>query len=116
MTRAGLRIDLNCDMGEFAEAVVDGTQEALMRHITSVNIACGGHSGDERMMRATVEQAMRHGVAIGAHPGYADRENFGRVELKLSAEEVAESVFEQVRTLAEIGASCGARVTHVKAH
>jgi UPF0271 protein len=116
MTREGLRIDLNCDMGEFAEAVADGTQEALMRSITSVNIACGGHAGDERTMRVTVEQALRHKVAIGAHPGYADRANFGRVELKLSAEEVAASVFEQVRALAEITASCGARLTHVKPH
>ena len=91
-------------MGELAEAVVDGTQEALMRSVTSVNIACGGHAGDEGMMRATIEQALRHGVAIGAHPGYADRENFGRVELKLSAGEVADSVFEQV---VEAGADRG---------
>ena len=111
-----LQIDLNCDMGELAEAVVDGTQEALMRSVTSVNIACGGHAGDEGMMRATIEQALRHGVAIGAHPGYADRENFGRVELKLSAEEVADSVYRQVVTLANIAESCGARVGHVKPH
>src|SRR5271170_1125870 len=116
MTRAGLTIDLNCDMGEFPEAIADGAQEALMRSITSVNIACGGHAGDEHTMRATIEQALRHKVAIGAHPGYADRENFGRVELQLPAEEVAESVFEQVNALAKIAASCGARLTHVKPH
>jgi UPF0271 protein len=116
MMREPLRIDLNCDMGEYSEAVVDGTQEALMRSVTSVNIACGGHAGDEEMMRATVQQAMRHGVAIGAHPGYADRENFGRVELQLSAAEVADSVYEQVVTLAKIAESCGARVGHVKPH
>jgi 5-oxoprolinase (ATP-hydrolysing) subunit A len=116
MTRGKLRIDLNCDMGEFPEAVADGTQEALMRSITSVNIACGGHAGDEHTMRATIEQAMRHKVAIGAHPGYADRANFGRLELKLSAEAVADSVFEQVRALGQIAESCGARVVHVKPH
>jgi 5-oxoprolinase (ATP-hydrolysing) subunit A len=116
MTRAPLRIDLNCDMGEYPEAVADGTQEVLMRLVTSVNIACGGHAGDEGMMRATMEQAIRHGVAVGAHPGYADRENFGRVELKLSAGEVADSVYEQVVALAKIAESCGARVGHVKAH
>jgi 5-oxoprolinase (ATP-hydrolysing) subunit A len=116
MMHAPLRIDLNCDMGEYPEAVVDGTQEALMRSVTSVNIACGGHAGDEGMMRATIEQALRHGVAIGAHPGYADRENFGRVELQLSAGEVAESVFAQVVTLAKIAESCGAHVAHVKPH
>lgn len=116
MTRAGLRIDLNCDMGEFAEAVADGTQEAMMRSLTSVNIACGGHAGDAGTMRATIEQAMRWKLAIGAHPGYADRANFGRVELRLPTEEVAESVYAQVRALAKIAASCGARLTHVKPH
>ena len=63
MTRARLQIDLNCDMGEFPEAVADGTQESLMRSLTSVNIACGGHAGDEDMMRATVEQAIRWKLA-----------------------------------------------------
>jgi 5-oxoprolinase (ATP-hydrolysing) subunit A len=111
-----MQIDLNCDMGEFAAAVADGTQEQLMRSLTSVNIACGGHAGDAQTMRATIEQALRCGVAIGAHPGYADRENFGRVELRRSAEEVAESVYEQVRALASIAEECGARVGHVKPH
>jgi UPF0271 protein len=98
------------------EAIADGTQESLMASLTSVNIACGGHAGDERTMKTTVEQALRWKLAIGAHPGYADRANFGRVELQLSAKEIADSVFEQVRTLAEIAAGCGARVVHVKPH
>jgi len=110
------RIDLNCDMGELPEAIADGTQEALMRSITSANVACGGHAGDEHTMRTTIEQALRAGVAIGAHPGYPDRANFGRLELKLPAETIAESVFEQVRALAEIAAACGARLAHVKPH
>ena len=116
MTRRPSQIDLNCDMGELPEAIADGTQEALMRSITSANVACGGHAGDEQTMRATVQQALRHGVAVGAHPGYADRENFGRLELNISVAEVAESVFEQVRTLAQIVEACGARVVHVKPH
>jgi UPF0271 protein len=110
------RIDLNCDMGELPEAVADGTQEALMPSITSVNVACGGHAGDEQTMKRTVEQALRWKLAIGAHPGYPDRANFGRVELKLPAEEIAASVFEQVRALAEIASACGARLVHVKPH
>jgi UPF0271 protein len=109
-------IDLNCDMGEMPEAIADGTQEALMAYLTSVNIACGAHAGDEAAMRKTIEQAMRRKLAIGAHPGYADRANFGRLELDLSADEIAESVFEQVTKLGEIAAKCGARVGHVKAH
>jgi UPF0271 protein len=110
------KIDLNCDMGELPEAIADGTQLALMRSITSANVACGGHAGDEQTMRTTIQQAMRCGVAIGAHPGYADRENFGRLELEIAPAEVAESVFEQVRALAQVAESCGAPVAHVKPH
>jgi 5-oxoprolinase (ATP-hydrolysing) subunit A len=109
-------IDLNSDMGEMPDTVADGTQESIMGSLTSVNIACGGHAGDERTMKATVEQALRFGLAIGAHPGYPDRANFGRVEMNLAADGVADSVFEQVRMLGEIAARCGARLTHVKAH
>ena len=78
-------VDLNCDMGELPEAIADGSQEALMASITSVNIACGGHAGDEQTMRTTVEQAMRWKLAIGAHPGYADKKNFGRLQRKVPA-------------------------------
>src|SRR5713101_4784421 len=111
-----IRIDLNCDMGELPDAIADGTQELLMRSITSVNIACGGHAGDEQTMKTTIEQALRWKLAIGAHPGYPDRANFGRLELTMSPNEIAASVFEQVRTLAKIAAACGARVAHVKPH
>jgi 5-oxoprolinase (ATP-hydrolysing) subunit A len=116
MKCAYLKIDLNCDMGELPEAIAEGTQESLMPSFTSVNVACGGHAGDERTMRTTIEQALRWKLAIGAHPGYADRANFGRVELKLPAETIASSVFEQVRALSEIAAGCGARLAHVKPH
>ena len=109
-------IDLNCDMGEIPESIADGTQESLMPSLTSVNIACGGHAGDEETMRTTTQQAQRWKLAIGAHPGYPDRENFGRLELKMSPQAVADSVFEQVRTFAKIAESCGAPVVHVKPH
>ena len=109
-------IDLNCDMGELPEAIKDGTQEALMSSLTSVNVACGGHAGDEQMMKTTIEQALRWNVSIGAHPGYPDRSNFGRVELKMPAQAVAESVFDQVKTLAAVATSSGTHVVHVKPH
>ena len=109
-------IDLNCDMGEIPEAIFDGTQESLMPYLTSASIACGGHAGDARTMKATIEQALRWNLAVGAHPGYPDRVNFGRVNLNLPRETISDSVFEQVRVLAEIAAGCGARVTYVKPH
>jgi 5-oxoprolinase (ATP-hydrolysing) subunit A len=110
------RMDLNCDMGEVPEAVADATQESLMASLTSVNIACGGHAGDPQTMKATIEQALRWKLDVGAHPGYADRANFGRMELQLAPEIIADSVLEQVQTLAAIAEGCGARVTHVKPH
>ena len=110
------RVDLNCDMGEMPEAILDGTQESLMPSLTSVSIACGGHAGDAQTMKTTIEQALRRKVAIGAHPGYPDRVNFGRLELSLPPEAIADSVFEQVKALAGIAAGCKADVTHVKPH
>jgi 5-oxoprolinase (ATP-hydrolysing) subunit A len=105
------RIDLNCDLGEGA-----GHDEELMPLVTSANIACGAHAGDTTTMRNTVMLALQHGVAIGAHPGFADRENFGRRELAVSPSEIHTLVVEQTRALQEIAHRCGAAVTHVKAH
>lgn len=100
------RIDLNCDLGEGA-----GYDAELMPLITSANLACGGHAGDLATMRRTIELARVHAVAIGAHPGFADREHFGRRELTLSAGEIHELMVEQVGRLAEL-----TLVRHVKPH
>jgi UPF0271 protein len=105
------RLDLNCDLGEGA-----GHDAELMPLVTSANIACGAHAGDEATMRATLALAKRHGVAVGAHPGFADRENFGRRELPLSLEEIHALVLAQVRTLQRLAGEAGLRVTHVKPH
>jgi 5-oxoprolinase (ATP-hydrolysing) subunit A len=110
------RIDLNCDMGEIPEAIADGTQESLMPWLTSVNVACGGHAGDAQTMESTIRQAQKHHLAIGAHPGYADRENFGRLELKLSGEQIADSVCQQVSALSEVASRLNATIRHVKPH
>jgi UPF0271 protein len=109
-------IDLNCDMGELPELITDGTQETLLCSITSANIACGGHAGNAQTMRTTIEQALRAGVAVGAHPGYPDPANFGRLELKMPLEALADSICQQTRALAEIAVACGARLGHVKPH
>ncbi|HKN23537.1 MAG TPA: 5-oxoprolinase subunit PxpA [Candidatus Acidoferrum sp.] len=109
-------MDLNCDMGEIREALADGTQEELMRYISSANIACGGHAGDVEMMRKTVEQALSHGVHVGAHPGYEDRADFGRKELELLPEQISDAVHRQILALEEVAAKCGAAIGHVKPH
>src|ERR1700758_4648539 len=111
-----MHIDLNCDMGEIPEHIADGTQESLMPSITSVNIACGGHAGDEHMMKATIEQALRWNLTIGAHPGYPDRENFGRLEMDLPLDQIEESVYGQIRNLADVAATFATAIVHVKAH
>lgn len=105
------RIDLNCDLGEGA-----GHDQELMPFLTSANIACGAHAGDESTMRATVELALRHGVAIGAHPGFADREHFGRRELSLTSEEIRLLVLRQIRDLQSVVRGVGAQLFHVKPH
>jgi UPF0271 protein len=93
-----------------------GTEMALMPLITSANIACGGHAGNENTMRTTIELAMKNKVAIGAHPGYPDRERFGRVAMDIPARELIESIRRQIDSLVGIASRMGARVTHVKAH
>ena len=105
------RVDLNCDLGEGA-----GHDAELMPLITSANIACGAHAGDEATMRATVALAKKHGVAIGAHPGFADRANFGRVERPVSPGEVHGLVHDQVLQMQLIARGAGARLVHVKLH
>ena len=105
------RVDLNSDLGEGA-----GHDAELMPLITSANIACGAHAGDERTMRETVELALRHGVAIGAHPGYPDRANFGRLPMTMDPLALIGSVSSQVRALVQIARAAGAVIHHVKAH
>jgi UPF0271 protein len=109
-------IDLNCDMGELPQSLADGTEEALMQQISSANIACGAHAGSAESMQALVKLARRYGVAVGAHISYPDRTNFGRKEMQMSAEEIEEAAHSQISTLAQIAASLGVRLNHVKPH
>ncbi len=104
-------LDLNCDLGEGAAHDAE-----LMPLITSANIACGGHAGNAETMRAAVELALRHGVAVGAHPGLEDRANFGRREQSLAPAEVHALVRRQIDALNRVARSCGARLAHVKPH
>jgi UPF0271 protein len=106
-----MNIDLNCDMGENV-----GNDEEIMPFITSANIACGFHAGDSETMRVTVRLAKRFGVNIGAHPGWRDRENFGRLEMDVSPGEVEALVLEQIRILAGVAKTEGMELRHVKPH
>jgi UPF0271 protein len=102
-------IDLNSDLGEGA-----GTDAQLMPLISSANIACGAHAGDDSTMRETIALARRHGVAVGAHPGYPDRENFGRVHMAMTPGELSEEVARQIRALRRVEGDL--KISHVKAH
>lgn len=104
-------IDLNCDLGEGV-----GPDAELMPWLTSANIACGGHAGDESTMRAAVAMAEEHGVAVGAHPSLVDREHFGRRKLPVVPDDVYQLVLAQVRSLQRVAQDSGVRLVHVKPH
>ncbi|NBC99046.1 5-oxoprolinase subunit PxpA [Atlantibacter hermannii] len=106
-----MKIDLNADLGEGC-----GNDSALMPLITSANIACGFHAGDAQIMRESVQMALTHGVAIGAHPGFPDRENFGRTAMPLPPETVYAQTLYQLGALAAIVQAEGGVMTHVKPH
>ncbi|HEX8808275.1 MAG TPA: 5-oxoprolinase subunit PxpA [Xanthobacteraceae bacterium] len=109
-------IDINADLGESEESLANGTDFELMRFITSANVACGGHAGNESTMRETVRIAKGLGVAAGAHPGYPDRETFGRIERPMPAAEIEATVRDQIAALAEIAESLGVSLVHCKPH
>lgn len=103
-------VDLNADVGEGMD------DAALLPHLTSANVACGLHAGDPAVMDATVEQALARGVRVGAHPGYPDRENFGRVRMEMSSKAIEGLVLYQIAALEGFVRSRGGRLSHVKPH
>jgi 5-oxoprolinase (ATP-hydrolysing) subunit A len=104
-------IDLNCDLGEGA-----GTDADVIPLITTANIACGFHAGDPATARATIELAAKHGVRVGAHPSFPDREDFGRREMDRTKQEVYDDCVYQIGAIAAIAKACGVALSHVKAH
>jgi UPF0271 protein len=106
-----MTIDLNCDMGEGI-----GNEAAIMPFISSVNIACGYHAGDETIMKQTIQLALQYNVCIGAHPSFLDRENFGRKEMNVTASEVFDLVIAQIKLLDAIAKNSGTKLHHVKPH
>ncbi|UZH55607.1 5-oxoprolinase subunit PxpA [Salinimicrobium tongyeongense] len=105
------KVHINCDLGEGGEH-----DEQLMPHISACNIACGGHAGTLETMQHTVDLAMEHGVEIGSHPSYPDKENFGRLSIPMEKEELKRSLVAQIMSLKQIAEAEGAVLTHVKPH
>lgn len=104
-------IDINCDMGEGLD-----NEAALMPFIHSANIACGYHAGDENTMRRVIELCLQHGVHIGAHPSFNDRENFGRINMHLPGNAIYDLVTDQLKIIDTLARQCGGRLHHVKPH
>jgi 5-oxoprolinase (ATP-hydrolysing) subunit A len=111
-----VRIDLNADVGESFGAWRMGDDGALLRHVSSVNVACGFHAGDPLVMDRTVEEAARAGVAVGAHPGHFDLRGFGRRAIPADAAEVERDVLYQVGALMAFTRAHGVALVHVKPH
>lgn len=105
-------VDLNADLGEQS----GGSDEALLALVSSANIACGWHAGSALMMQQCVAWAVAQGVAIGAHPSFPDRDNFGRTEMQLPANEIYAGVQYQIGALAAIASAHGTQLAHVKPH
>ena len=111
-----MQIDINCDMGESFGAWRIGADEQVMPNITSANVACGAHAGDPGVLRRTIRLAREAGVSVGAHPGFADLQGFGRREMQLDPSEIEDSVLAQIGALAAIARAQGMPLRHVKAH
>jgi UPF0271 protein len=109
-------IDLNADVGESFGPWPMGADDGLIPLVSSVNIACGAHAGDPATILRTVELALRHDVAIGAHPGYPDLAGFGRRDLDMTASDLRASLIAQVGAIQAAARVAGARVRHVKPH
>jgi len=107
----GLSIDINCDMGEGMQ-----NDALLMPFISSANIACGYHAGDEATIKRTIELALENNVAIGAHPSYQDRENFGRHTQPIALVELAELISDQIYLFEKITHQMGCKIHHIKLH
>ena len=109
-------IDINADLGESEESLANGTDFELMRYITSANVACGGHAGNERTMRQTLAAARKLRVAVGAHPGYPDRANFGRARIATISGRNRGLGRPADRSAAKMAESLDMRLVHVKPH
>lgn len=113
---SALSIDLNCDLGEY-ETVSQGHKDAvIMAYISSCNIACGAHAGNQAVIEQTVSLALKNKVSMGAHPAYPDRNHFGRKVMQIPAQQLKASLIEQIQSVKAAAENQGARLSHVKPH
>ncbi|HYN80387.1 MAG TPA: 5-oxoprolinase subunit PxpA [Gemmatimonadaceae bacterium] len=115
-TQSTESIDLNADIGEYTGTSGASLDASILELVSSASIACGGHAGDLEVMQRTVDYAASRGVAIGAHPSYPDRENFGRREMEISEEELGDQIVSQIEALADCCARAGVNLRYVKPH
>jgi UPF0271 protein len=111
-----IQIDINSDVGESFGAYKIGLDEEVIPHITSANIACGFHAGDPGVMRKTISLAKKHGVEVGAHPGFPDLMGFGRRNIDATLEEIQDYVVYQMGALQAFASSQGLKLQHIKTH
>lgn len=111
-----MKIDLNCDLGEWKTPESRLNDQKIMPYITSCNIACGGHIGDDESMKSTIKLAADNGVAVGLHPSYPDKENFGRQILNISPKELLNSLKSQVEVFMDHASNLDVDVHHLKPH
>ncbi|MBS0123084.1 LamB/YcsF family protein [Thetidibacter halocola] len=111
-----MQVDLNADMGESFGPWVMGQDEALLDVVTSANVACGFHAGDPEVMAATMRAATARGVGIGAHPGFADLQGFGRRRMHLPEKTLRAMVQYQLAAALGMARAAGSEVRHLKLH
>lgn len=109
-------MDINCDMGEMSETWYSGHDKDILKYITSINISCGAHAGDEALIIDTIKEAVKYKLKLGAHPSFPDPENFGRVVMEISSEDLRQTLFHQILYLKGIVEKEGEKLHHLKLH
>ncbi len=107
---------LNCDLGEAEKILEDSIEHKVMPYIDMANIACGFHAGNTQVMRACIQLALENKVQVGAHPSYPDRENFGRTSMALNPADIADLMYQQLRTIDAIADEFETQLDYVKPH
>jgi len=109
-------MDINCDMGEMSKSWYSGYDKDILSFVTSINVSCGAHAGDEGLITDTVKEAVKQKLKIGAHPSFPDALNFGRVVMEISSEDLRQTLFQQILFLKGIVEKEGGKLHHLKPH